>query len=251
MNVGLYQAAAAMNANAHWQEMISGNLAAASVPGFKKQELSFSAVQAGLMPRGDVRQGGAPMPFALPSVAAATNFSAGELKATGVLTNVALEGPGFFNVQLPGGQTAYTRDGEFQLNAQGQLTTKQGYLVLGDGGPIQFDVNNGAPISISPTGEVSQGGEIKGTLKIATFQNASLLFPLGGGLFDDRDPSVKPGNGPKPTVRQGWIEAANTSATAEMANLIMAMRSFEANQRVVQLHDERMGKTIAELGSPS
>ena len=251
MNVGLYQAAAAMNANARWQEMISGNLAASAVPGFKKQEMSFAAIQAGLMPHGDVRNAGAPMPFALPGASPFTNFSGGELKATGVGTNMALEGPGFFQVQLPGGSTAYTRDGEFQLNAQGQLATKQGYLVLGESGPIQFDLNNGAPISISPTGEISQGGEVKGTLKIGSFQNASLLSPIGNGLFEDRDPSSKPGQGPKPTVRQGWIEAANTSATTEMANLITAMRSFEANQRVVQLHDERMGKVISELGNPN
>jgi flagellar basal-body rod protein FlgF len=251
MNVGLYQAAAAMNANARWQEMISGNLAAGSVPGFKKQEMSFSAIQAGLMPHGDVRHAGAPMPFALPIANGFTNFSGGELKATGINTNVALEGAGFFSVQLPNGGTALTRDGEFQLNAQGQLATKQGYLVLGENGPIQFDVNNGAPISISPTGEVSQGADVKGTLKIAAFQNPDQLSPLGSGLFDDRNSALRPITGPKPTVRQGWIEGANTSATAEMANLITAMRSFEANQRVVQLHDERMGKLISELGNPN
>lgn len=249
MNVSLYQAAAAMNANSRWQELISENLAASSVPGFKKQELSFSAVQAGMMSHGDVAKPGASLPFSLPHTTAFTNFSGGELKPTGVNTHVALEGPGFFEVQLANGSRAYTRDGEFQLNAQNQLVNKQGLLVMGEDGPLQFDPNNGTPFSISPTGEVSQGTETKGILKIANFQNPTLLTPVGGGLFEARDAGLKPSTDARPTVREGYLEGSNTSAPAEMANLITAMRSFEANQRIVQLHDERMGRLITDLGN--
>lgn len=236
-----------MNANSRWQELISENLAASSVPGFKKQELSFTAIQAGLMPHSDVTKPGTALPFALPSTSVFTNFSGGELKPTGVGTHVALEGPGFFEVKLANGARAYTRDGEFQPNAQGQLVTKQGLLVMGTDGPLQFDANNGAPISISASGEVSQGSEPKGTLKIADFQNPNLLTPVGGGLFEAREAGLKPIPA-KAGLREGWLEGANTSAPAEMANLITAMRSFEANQRVVQMHDERMGRLITELG---
>ena len=249
MNVSLYQAAAAMNANSRWQELISENLSASSVPGFKKQELSFAAVQAGLMPHADMARPGTALPFALPSSSAYTNFSGGELKPTGVDTHLALEGPGFFEVKLPNGSRGYTRDGEFQLNAQGQLVTKQGLLVMGESGPLQFDANNGAPISISSTGEVSQGGESKGTVKTANFENPNLLTPVGGGMFEARDAALKPAVGAKPAIREGWLEGSNTSSPAEMANLISSMRSFEANQRVVQLHDERMGRLITELGN--
>src|SRR5258708_25868300 len=148
MNIGLYQAAAALNANSRWQESIAQNLASSSIPGFKKQEISFGAVAAGLMPapaQGSER-------FALPHATPATNFKPGELKFTGVKTDVALDGGGFFAVQLPDGATTYTRDGEFQVNASGQLVTKQGHSVLGEAGPTQLDPNNPAPISISATG---------------------------------------------------------------------------------------------------
>ena len=250
MNVSFYQAAAAMNTNARWQEMISENLAAGSVPGFKKQEMSFAVVQAGVLPYGDPARAGTLLPSMLPTSSAFTNFSGGELKATGAKTDVAIEGPGFFEVQLPNGARAYTRDGEFQLNAQSQLTTKQGLLVLGEGGPLQFDPNTG-PISISSNGEISQADGAKGTLKIVNFNNPKLLTQVGGGMFEARDPNLQPVTGAKATVRQGWLEGSNTSTPMEMANLITAMRSFEANQKVVQMHDERLGRIITELGIPS
>ena len=144
MNISLYQAAAAMNANARWQEVISENLASSSIPGFKRQNLSFDAIQAGLMPQG---AGAQKLNFLLPRGQTSTSFTPGELKYTGAKTDVAIEGAGFFEVQQPNGASAYTRDGEFQINAQGQLTTKQGQLVLGDSGPIQLDRNNPAPLS--------------------------------------------------------------------------------------------------------
>src|SRR5437667_7063966 len=121
MNVGLYQAAAALNANSRWQESIAENLAASSIPGFKKQEMSFGAIAAGLIP--SAAQGA--QRFSLPHATPATNFSPGELKFTGVKTDVALQGSGFFAVQMPDGATAYTRDGEFQMSPSGQLVTKQ------------------------------------------------------------------------------------------------------------------------------
>lgn len=245
MNVSLYQAAAALNANARWQELISENLSSAMIPGFKKQELSFSAVEAGLAPStiGATR-------FALPVAGLATNFQQGEVKYTGVNTDVALDGPGFLEVQLPNGDTAYTRDGEFHLNAQGELVTKQGYTVLSDGGTVQVDMNNPAPLSISVTGDVSQGSDLKGKLKITNFNDAHLLQNIGNGYFLARDPKLQATAGTA-GVKQGFLEAANTSAVAEMAQLISAMRSYEANQKIIQTQDDRMNRAISELGNPN
>jgi flagellar basal body rod protein FlgG len=248
VNVSLYQAAAALNANSRWQEVISENLASSSIPGFKKQDLSFSAVQSGLMPQAATA---VPQHFTFPRAGAATNFLPGELKPTGVKTDVAIEGSGFFSVQMSSGTTAYTRDGEFQINSQGQLITKQGYPVLGDSGPIQLDLNNPAPLSVSATGEVSQGAELKGKLHLVDFPQPELLTPAGPGYFVAQNPNLVPTDISQPSIRQGYLEAANTSAVAEMANLISAMRGFEANQRVIQLQDERMGRAITELGSPN
>jgi flagellar basal-body rod protein FlgF len=246
MNVGLYQAAAALNANSRWQEVISENLAASSVPGYKKQELSFASFQAGLP--GAALAGAETM---MPKVSTATNFQPGTLRATGEKTDLAVEGDGFFEVQLPNGAHAYTRDGEFHLDAQGQLVTKQGYAVLGDGGPVQFDLNNPAPFSVAPTGEVSQGADVKGRIKLVSFSNPQRLTALGNGCFQPSDPTQRPQEAANATLRQGFLETANTSPVLEMANLVTAMRLFETNQRVMQMHDERMGRAISELGSPS
>lgn len=245
MNVSLYQAAAALNANSRWQELISENLAASSVPGYKKQELSFSAVQAGLLP-GAVNDR---QRFELPQPVAATNFQAGELKFSGSKTDVALEGAGFLAVQMPDGATAYTRDGELRFNAAGQLTTKQGFPVLGDNGPVQIDVNNRAPVSISATGEVSQGAEVRGRLRAVEFNRPNLLTPIGRGQFLANHPELTPAESPATSFHQGYLETANTSPAMEMAHLITAMRLYEANQRVIHAQDERMSRAITELSA--
>jgi flagellar basal body rod protein FlgG len=249
VNVSLYQAASALNANSRWQEMISENLASSSIPGFKKQDLSFSAVQSGLMPTATT---GFPQHFTLSRADVATNFRPGEIQSTGSKTDVALEGPGFFAVQMPNGTTGYTRDGEFQINALGELVTKQGYTVLGDAGPIRLNLSDtSSPLSISPTGEVSQGSELRGKLRVVDFQQPQLLTPAGGGFFIAQNQNLVPTAISQPSIRQGYLEAANASSVSEMANLISAMRGFEANQRVIQLHDDRMGRAISDLGNPS
>jgi flagellar basal body rod protein FlgG len=246
MNVSLFHAAAALNANTRWQELIAQNMAASSVPGFKKQELSFESFHAGLMSAA----AGGPA-FTIPRPETATNFRQGDLKTTGVKTDVALEGAGFLAVEMPDGNTAYTRDGEFHLNASGQLVTKQGNTVLGESGPIQLDLNNPIPISISSSGEVSQGADVKGKLRVTDFNDVSLLQTAGSGYFLASHPNLRPQDALGTTLRQGFLEGANTSPASEMVNLITAMRLYEANQRVIQLHDDRMGKAIAEMGNPS
>jgi flagellar basal body rod protein FlgG len=251
MDVSLFQAAAAMNASARWQEVISDNLAASQIPGFKKQDLSFSAVQAGYLQRAPGTSPIASHRFLMPQAGAATNFQPGELRSTGVPTDLAVEGPGFFQVQLPDGTHGYTRDGEFNVNAQGQLTTKQGLLVLGETGPVQLDVNNAGPISISPTGEVSQGGDLKGQLKITEFANPGALTATGTGFFIVTDPAAQPQAATNSLVRQGFLESANTSSVTEMSNLISAMRLFEANQKVIQMEDDRVGRLISDVANAS
>lgn len=227
-----------MNANARWQDMISENLAASSMPGARSRDVSISSMQAGSQ-------------FVIPSASAAVNFQPGELKPTGNPLDFALEGRGFFEVQLPNGDHAFTRDGEFHLNSLGQLVTKQGYNVVGDGGPLQFDPANGSALTISATGEVSQGGDVKGKVKLAEFANPGLLTPLGSGMFRADHSGLQPSATATTRVRQGFIEGSNISTTTEMAGLMTAMRAFEANQKVIQMQDERMGRTISELGSPT
>lgn len=247
MNVSLYQAAAAMNAQARWQELITQNLAASAAPGYRKQDISFSSVQAGLDPTAANMNG---VGYTIPAATASTNFSEGEMRATGNMLDVGIEGPGFLEVQQPNGTKAYTRDGELRLNSQGQLVTKQGYNVLGDGGPIQLDPSNPAPITISANGDISQGDQPKGHVRLVEFSQLNSLTPIGGGYFL-ASPDNPPAAATASTLRQGSLEASNSSPTAEMANLIASMRLFEANQKVLQTQDDRMGKVISDLGGTS
>lgn len=247
MNVSLYQAAAGMKATARWQELIAENLASSAVPGFKRQHLSFSAIQAGLMGSSATDPA---RRFALPTLGATTDFRAGEIKP-GAPTDLALQGPGFFEVTLPTGARAYTRDGEFHFNPQGQLVSKHGYLVAGTEGPLQVDPENAAPLSVSPSGDVAQGEELRGALKLVNFNDPTRLTAIGGGLFLAADPALRALPASGCTVRQGYLEASNASTVSEMADLITSSRLFEANQKIIQAQDERLARLIAEVGNPN
>ena len=248
VNVSLFQAAAALDANSRWQEVIADNLASSSVPGYKQQQLSQAAVQAGLMSA----QGANNLPqyFSISKTATSTNFNPGEFKYTADGNDVAIEGDGFFEVRLPNGATALTRDGEFQQNSKGQLVTKENFPVLGNDGPIQLSSDHSGPISIAPNGNISQGSELKGRLKVVSTDKPQKLTQISGGYFLANDPkmALKPSMA---TLREGYLESSNTSTLMEMASMMTASRSFEANQHVIQIQDDRLNRTISELGNPT
>jgi flagellar basal body rod protein FlgG len=252
MNVSLFQAAAALDANSRWQEVIADNLASSSVPGFKRQQLSQEAMRAGLMSANGA--GNLPQYFSVSKTSTSTNFNQGEMKYTGNDSDVAIEGKGFFSVQLPNGVVGLTRDGEFQLNSHGQLVTNESYPVLGINqgvvGPIQLSADHSGPLSISSTGNVSQGSELRGKLKMTDLDEPQKLTQISGGYFVAQDPKIvlKPSTS---NLRTGYLESSNTSTLSEMASMMTASRSFEANQHVIQIQDDRMNRTITELGNPS
>ena len=121
---------------------------------------------------------------------------------------------------------------------------------MGDAGPLQLDTSNSGPISVAPTGEVSQGAVLKGRLKLSDFSNPGALVSTGTGLFTAADPAVPPPPASGAMVRQGFIENANTSSVGEMVNLISAMRLFQANQKIIQTEDDRLGRLITDVGNP-
>lgn len=251
MNASSIQAASALNANMRWQEMISENLASGSIPGYRKQEMSFAAVQSGVASVDGHGLFPATTPNYMPVVQTATNFQNGEIKHTGIRSNVALEGPGFFQITLPNGGTGFTRAGNFQFTQQGDLVTSTGQKVMGETGPIQIDPNNTNPVSISSTGEVSQGPESRGRLKVVDFNNTKLLRYLGGGTFMADNAGLAQITPANTTVRQECVEASNASPTRDMVDLITSMRTFELNQRVLQANDDRTARVISEMGNPN
>jgi len=225
-------------------------MAAGGIPGYKKQQLTLSATQAGLMPTGPMPGSKTPAMFTIPKATTSTNFSAGGMQATGVPTDVAIEGNGFFEVQLPGGTVGYTRDGQFATNAKGELTTKEGYPVMGQAGPIQLNPRDAGPITISAKGEISQGTASRGKLALADFAKPDSLTQISPSYFVAGNPGAA-AQASNSTVRQGYLESSNSSTVMEMASLMTAMRGFEANQHVIQIQDDRLNKTITELGTPT
>ncbi len=246
MNVGLYQAAAAMNATSRWQELVAQNLADSSVPGTLKKGVGFSA-----FPVGTAVPGTGASPYVIPQMVTREDFRPGEITPTQSTNDFAINGPGFFEVQLPNGDRAYTRNGQFHLDERGQLVTQQGYLVLGTNGPLQFDRTNPAPLKLGTNGELSQAGAVQGTIKLVEFNDPHLLTPIDGGCFLARDPKLVPSPAQSSQAQQGFLEASNISPLSEMATLVVAMRMFEANQKVMTMQDERMGQAISALGNPS
>ena len=246
MNVSLYQAAAALDANANWQEMVADNLASSSMPGFKRKELSLEAVRAGLLPG----NGSDAQSFVMPKATMTTNFEVGPMQSTGVNTDVAIDGQGFFKVQMPNGIDAFTRDGEFHVDAAGKLVSKEGYGVMGALGPIQLNASSHAPVSISGSGNVSQGSAIRGKIQLTDFKDPQLLTQATGSYFVATDSKVKV-QPTTATLRQGYIEGSNVSTVTQMVNLLTASRSFEANQKIIQMEDERMSHAITDLGNPT
>lgn len=247
MNVSLYQAAAAMNAHARVQDLIAQNLALAGVPAARRMETSFESVPAGFASGAPWAPGNR---FYIPRVSVGTNFSQGEITPSNSPTDLAIEGPAFFEVQLPDGTPAYTRRGQFRVDAQGYLVTYQGLRVMGNNGPIQVDPKLADSITITPEGQVVQGQEVRGQLRLVEFDNPHALRSLPGGLFLAEDPALVPRQAAQSRVIQRARESSNISPLHEMASLLTTLRLFEASQRVLQAQDERMGRTIAELGNP-
>ena len=127
---------------------------------------------------------------------------------------------------------------------------------MGDGGPLQFNPNNSAPINVSAAGEVSQanlsGGDgSKGKSADHRIQKSATAHMAAGGNFIATDPAAQPSAASDSKVRQGFVEAANTSPTTEMSGLITAMRMFETNQKVMQMQSDRMSRVITDLGGTS
>ena len=165
----------------------------------------------------------------------------GTLQSTGDLLHMALEGPGFFVVELPEGGEALTRRGDFRLDAEGRLTTQDGLPVLGEGGVIHLSGNP----QVAADGVVRVAGDPVAQLRVAQVAPETQLTPLGGDLFSA---ALLPETDSAARVRQGFLEASNVESVQEMVRLIETMRHFESVQRFVRGYDDMMGKAISELG---
>lgn len=250
----LYTAASGMNAQQANIDNVAHNLANVNTAGFKKSRVEFAdLVYQKVMAAGTPTSQESESPIGLEAglgsriVATARNFSAGNIRSTGAPLDLAIEGQGFFQLTLSGGEIGYTRAGALHLNGEGQLVTAEGT-------PLQPNITipgNATSVSISKDGIVSVtvagdgAPQQVGTLELATFQNAAGLEARGGNVFvattASGDPQTGvPGADGLGTLVQGFLEDSNVSVVEEMVNMILGQRAYEANSRVIRAADEML-----------
>jgi flagellar basal-body rod protein FlgG len=232
---------------------VAHNLANVNTTGFKKSRVEFEdLVYQQLKAPGSPTSQEAEAPIGLEAglgsraVATARNFQTGNLKATNNPLDLAIEGQGFFQITLPGGQTGYTRAGTFHVNGQGHVVTAEGFALE----PAITIPPNATSVSISKDGIVSyasQGAPPQqvGTIELATFQNPAGLEARGGNTFvastASGDPITGvPGTDAMGTLQQGFLEDSNVSVVEEMVNMILGQRAYEANSKVIRSADEML-----------
>jgi len=165
----------------------------------------------------------------------------GTIKGSSEPLHMALEGPGFFVVEMPGGGEALTRRGDFRFDNEGRLVTQAGMPVLGENGAVKL---TGTP-QVAADGTVRVGGEVVAQLRVAQVASNSKLTALGNDLYQGEQ---LPQSDASARVRQGFLETSNVESVQEMLRLIETMRHFEGVQHFVRGYDDMMSKAISELG---
>ena len=168
----------------------------------------------------------------------------GTLKTTDAPLDVALLGDGYFEVETDQGP-AYTRDGQFHVDARGILVTAQGQPVAGRGGQITLAPG---PVTIDVTGQVIQNTRSVGQLKVMDLGEAGALRHTAGGLYTPASPA-RPLADAAIQVRQGALENSNVDHMTEMVQMVQVMRHFETMTQVVHSYDDMVGTAISKLGS--
>jgi len=248
----LYSAAAGMQSQQMNLDVISNNLANANTTGYKMTTLQFQdLLYENSREAGSQQGGGNQLPSSLQigqgSVPVATerSFAQGDLSQTGNNLDVAIQGQGFFEVQMPDGTLAYTRDGSFKTDSQGRIVTSDGYPVQGGFQPVP-DGTTG--ITITANGSVTyttSSGNSSSQVQLARFTNPGGLDAVGHNLYKQTEASGTPELGnPADSgfgeLQQGSLELSNVSVVQEMVNLILAQRAYEVNSKAVQAADEMM-----------
>ena len=230
-------------------ERIGVNLANALTPGYQREVVVAQATRvsgdsgfARLVASAGVDEGGA-----VPDVQILRDQRSGTLKATSQTWDIALASEGYFEVATPQGP-AYTRRGQFQLDAQGRLVTVQGWPVMGLDGEIR--PGTGTP-TVQANGQIrnadKQGDKAVGQLRIVQFDEPAALRHLDAGYFASEAPGTLVPEA-KLALKQGFLENANVSHSHEMVDLMRTMRHFESMTRVLQGYDDMIGSAIKKLG---
>lgn len=240
MDSGLYIAASGMIAEQTRQDQIANDLANASTPGFKADSSSQTAFGQLLLQNSQTGQQVGTISEGARIAQTTTDLSPAPLTQTNEPLDVGLDGPGFLAVQTTAG-TRYTRDGELDVNASGQLETATGYLVLDSANqPITIGSANG--LTINPDGTITRSGKTIATLGVVSLTNP---VQQGDTLFAGTQ-------GARPTataVRQGYLESSSVNATTAMVEMMTSLRTYQSDQQAIQAIDQTLGEGIQAGGA--
>ena len=248
----LYTAASGMEAQQLNIDTIAHNLANVNTSGFKQRKAQFQDLL-----YQNIRQAGASntatteIPVGLQvglgtkPVATEIIFSQGDFASTSNPTDVVIQGQGFFQIRQANGQIAYTRNGNFHMNRDGNLVTSEGDLldpqITIPQDQIGITIGSDGTVSVMQAGQ-SQPQQV-GKIELASFQNPSGLENIGKNLFLSTQASGEavtgtPGETGFGTILQGYVEQSNVSVVEEMVNMIVSQRAYEANSKVIRTADE-------------
>lgn len=254
MNRALSIAASGMQCQALNVDVISNNLANLNTNGFKRSRADFQdLIYQTLRPAGVSSAEGTQVPTGIQlgqgtrPVATQKIFLQGSFQQTQNNLDMAIEGDGFFQVLLPNGDTAYTRDGAFKLDSEGKMVNADGY-------PLEPEIvipSDALSVSIGTDGTISvvQEGSVEpaevGSIELAKFVNPAGLSSMGRNLYKETAASgspttAAPGEQGLGTIAQGYLEMSNVSVVEEMVKMIAAQRAYEINSKAVKTADEML-----------
>jgi flagellar basal-body rod protein FlgG len=239
----MYESASGMMAQMARQLAITNNLSNVSTPGYKAEQTSMDAFKELFLNRmdGDGTTSVGTLSTAVRLDQPKLDLSQGALVETGRPLDLAIAGDAFFAVQTPDG-VQYTRNGSFQRDASGQLTTLDGLPVLGANGPIS--VPDGT-LQVDADGTLSVNGQTVDKLQLVAFGSDAQLTPQANGLYASSTAGT-----PSPTagVSQGFLEQSNVDINQTMVDMLSANRSYAMAQRMLQLADQSLGTAVNDVG---
>ncbi len=258
MPSGLYIAASGMDSTLARQDVIANNLANASTIGFKQNRSVDVAFPTYLIARlhdqrinvldgtAEIRpnigfMGGGVIPQEV-----TTDYAQGAHMDTKNPLDFALNGPGFFSVLSPDGKTFLTRDGNFNLDANGRLVTGDGLPVLGHNGEIYID---GSQVAVDAEGNINVDGKALDQLLVVKVQDENKLVKVGHSLFAVGANNKVDAAPDDIRVEQGTLEQSNVNSVMEMVNMIDTYRSYELNSRIISTYDNLMNQAATEIGT--